>query len=224
MASQNPRELIPERVVIPWRIVPRWIWVSVILFIAFLVLGIYSQRLHETERSFALLEPLTRVIYGMFVIPALERTFDFLIAGIPLLSSVVMLWTAFISPRWSDRMLWGAAMTFTALEVAVNLQYCFHQNAAGALVRTYPKVSAVVGLVGYGSWLLILRENMFSKRIRRVLSALCVLAVLAIVAYPAIYPYGRVIDIVGAVALAGSLFALGIYVADRVGVDLFKSQ
>jgi hypothetical protein len=217
--TSSEAELIPDRVELPLRIVPKWIWFSAILFVAFLALGVYSQRVHEAPRSFALLSPLTRGLYGMLVFRALIPTFDFVIAGIPLLSAVVMLWIAFASPRWSDRTLWGAAMTFTAFVLALNLQYCFHP-IAGEVVRTYPDIAAVVGLVAYGSWLLILRESTLSTAIRRLLSAVCVLAVLAVVGYPLIDPYTRTIDIVGAIALAGALFALGIFVAGRVGVNL----
>ena len=46
------------------------------------------------------------------------------------------------------------------------------------------------------------------------------LALLAIVAYPIVDPYTRMIDIVGAVVLAGALFALGLFIADRVGVNM----
>jgi hypothetical protein len=77
-----------------------------------------------------------------------------------------------------------------------------------------------MGLIAYGSWLLILRESTLSAWPKRVLSALCVLALLAIVAYPAITAYSRAIDIAGAVLFAGFLFTLGIVVARRVGVDL----
>lgn len=224
--TERPSEevLIPDRVEIPWRFVPRWIWVSAILFLAFLALGFYSQWIHEVPRRFALLSPLSRGLYGVLVARSLMATFDFLIAGVPTISAVVMLWIAFVSPRWSDRMLWGAAMTFTALVLVANLQYFFHHTIAGEVVRTYPHASAVVGLVAYGSWLLILRESTLSARIRGLLTAACALALLAIVAYPVIDPYTRWVDVVGAGVLAGALFALGLFVADRVGVNMLGSS
>jgi hypothetical protein len=213
-------ELIPGRVEIPWQIVPRWIWASAILFIAFFALGVYSQAIHEAPRNFALLSPLAQSLYGTLVLRALRATLDLLIAGVPVLGAVVMVWIAFLSPRWSDRTLWGAAMTFTAFELAVNLQYCFSHQVAGEVVRTYPNIYAVVGLVGYGSWLLVLRGSALPAGMRRLLSAICVFALLAIVVYPLIDPYARVVDIAGAVLLAGALFALGIYAAGRVGVNM----
>lgn len=199
---------------------PNWVWVSAILFVAFLVLGVYSQGVHEKPRGFALLWRFERGVYGMLAVRALEATFDFLISGVPIFSAVVMLWIAFVSPRWSDRTLWGAAMTFTTAALGTNLQYCFHHTVAGEVVRTYPNAFAAVGLVAYGSWLLILRESTLSAGVRRLLSACCVVALLAILAYPVIDPYIRTIDLAGSVALAGSMFALGIFVADRVGVNL----
>jgi len=140
--------------------------------------------------------------------------------SIPVLSALVMLWISFLSPRWSDRMLWSAAMIFTAYELAADATYIFPYNAGAEVHHIYPSISAVVGLVAYGSWLLIIPVSTLSTWVKRALSAVCVLALLVIVAYPAIDAYTRTVDTIGAVLFAGALFTLGMFVANRVGVNL----
>jgi hypothetical protein len=132
-----------------------------------------------------------------------------------------MLWIAFLSPRWSDRMLWSAAMIFTAFELAADVSYLFPHRSGGEVFRTYPRVSAVVGLIAYGSWLLIIPESRVNAWVKRALSAVCVLAIATIVVYPLIDAYTRIVDIIGSVLFAGALFTLGVFVARRVGVNLF---
>ncbi len=212
-------ELIPDRNEIPWRAVPPLLWVSVVLLVAFAALGVYSQSVHETARHFALLSRWER---GTFSFAGLIGSAFQLISGaVPGLSALVMLWIAFLNPRWSDRMLWSAAMIFTAFELAADVSYLFPHNSGGEVFRTYPRVSAVVGLIAYGSWLLIIPESSVKAWMKRALSAVCVLAMLTIVAYPLIDAYTLIVDTIGSALFAGALFTLGVFVARRVGVNLF---
>ena len=212
--------LIPNRREIPWRIVPPAIWVSIAFLLAFAALGVYSQSVHEPARRFALLArweaPTLSYARATFV----EAVFTTLTYWVPALSALVMLWIAFLSPRWSDRTLWSAAMIFTAYELAADGAHFFVRRSPDGMIHTYPNVSAVVGLIAYGGWLLVLRESTLPAWLKRLLSGLCLLAVLAILAYPAINAYTRVVDLAGSILFAGALFALGIFVARRVGVDL----
>jgi hypothetical protein len=50
-----------------------------------------------------------------------------------------------------------------------------------------------------------------------------VLVMLAIVAYPLIDSYTRTVDTIGSILFAGVVFTLGVFVAGRVGVNLFGS-
>jgi hypothetical protein len=213
-------ELIPDRSEIPWRIVPSLLWVSVALLLGFAALGVRSAAIREEPRRFALLARWETGILIYVKTRAITAIFNGITIDIPILSGVVMLWISFLNPRWSDRTLWSAAMIFTAYEVAAEGSWLFPRVAPDGMLYTYPNVGAVVGLVAYGSWLLILRESTLSGWLKRVLSGLCALAVLAILAYPAINAYTRMVDLAGSLLLAGALFALGIFVARRVGVDL----
>ncbi len=121
-------------------------------------------------------------------------------------------------------MLWSAAMIFTADELATDAMYIFAHRAAGEVLYSYPSVSAVVGLVAYGSWLLIIPVSTLPAWAKRVLIAICALAILAIVAYPALDAYTRTVDTIGAILFAGALFTLGIFVARRVGVNLLPRR
>ncbi|MGA7201618.1 MAG: hypothetical protein WBX26_07300 [Candidatus Cybelea sp.] len=134
-----------------------------------------------------------------------------------------MVWIAFVSPRWSDRALWGAAMTLTAFVLAANLQACF-PPMADIFGRTYPDISATTGLVAYGSWLVILRESSLSAVARVLLTTFSLFALLVTVAFPLIDPDVRVVDIVGPLLLAGGIFTFGIFVADRVGVNVLSRR
>ncbi len=113
-------------------------------------------------------------------------------------------------------------MIFTAGELALDTTYLFPHSAGGEVYRSYPRVSAVVGLIAYGSWLLIIPVSALPTWTKRLLSAVCVLALIAIVAYPAIDAYTRAIDTLGSILFAGALFSLGIFVAGRVGVNLLR--
>ena len=217
-------ELIPDRTEIPWHIVPWPVWVSIAFLLTFTALGVYSQSVHEPVRRFALLArwetPVPSYAKAMFV----GAAFTTLMYALPALSALVMLWISFLNPRWSDRMLWSAAMIFTAYELAADGAHFFPRGSPDGVIYTYPNVAAAVGLIAYGSWLLVLRDSAPSGWLRRVLGALCVLAILAIVAYPAINAYTRAIDLARSVLFAGALFTLGILVARRVGVDLLADN
>lgn len=221
---EEPAEvLIPDRSEIPLGMVPRLLWVSVVLLIAFAALGIYSQSIHETTRGFALFSRWEGSIYRGYAVRMLAGSgFQTIMGSVPILSALVMLWISFLSPRWSDRTLWSAAMIFTAYELALDATYLFPHNAGGEVYRSYPRVSAVVGLIAYGSWLLIIPVSTLPTWMKRLLSAVCVLALIAIVAYPAIDAYTRAIDTLGSILFACALFSLGIFVAGRVGVDLLR--
>jgi hypothetical protein len=217
--------LVPDRNEIPLRIVPRLLWVSVVLLIAFAALGIYSQSIHETTRGFALLSRWEGSTYRGYAVRMLAWSgFQAIMGYVPVLSGLVMLWISFLSPRWSDRMLWSAAMIFTAYELAPDVTYLFPHNAGGEVYRSYPSVSAVIGLIAYGSWLLIIPVSTLPTWMKRLLSAVCVLALVAIVAHPAIDAYTRAVDTLGSILFAGALFALGVFVAGRVGVNLLDKR
>ena len=113
-------------------------------------------------------------------------------------------------------------MIFTAYELALDATYLFPHNGGGEVYRSYPRVSAVVGLIAYGSWLLIIPVSTLPTWMKRPLSAVCVLALMTIVAYPAIDAYTRAVDTLGSILFAGGLFALGVFVAGRVGVNLLR--
>ncbi|MFY9631393.1 MAG: hypothetical protein WAJ94_07255 [Candidatus Cybelea sp.] len=212
--------LIPNRREIPWRIVPPAIWVSIAFLVAFAALGVSSQSVHEPARRFALLARWETPIPSYARATSVDAAFTTLTYWVPALSGLVMLWIAFLSPRRSDRTLWSAAMIFTAYELAADGAHFFARRSPDGMIHTYPNVAAVVGLIAYGGWLLILRESTLPVWLKRLLSGLCLLAVLVILAYPAINAYTRTVDLAGSVLFAGSLFALGIFVARRVGVDL----
>lgn len=215
-------QLIPDRTEVPLRIVPPLLWVSVALVFVFVALGVYSESLHEPARRFALLSGSEASLRGYAIMMVARATFQLVMGWVPVLTGIVMLWVSFLSPRWSDRTLWSAAMIFTAYELSADATYLFSHKVAGEVVRTYPQESAVVGLIAYGSWLLIIPETSLPAWLKRALTALCALAVLAIVFYPAIDAYIRVVDTIGSVLFAGALFTLGIAVANRVGVSLLR--
>jgi hypothetical protein len=84
-------------------------------------------------------------------------------------------------------------------------------------------VPVVVGLIGYGTFMLVLQKSTLGASITLCLRAICVLALATVLAYPLIEPGGRVVDYFGAILLAGSVFALGVFIAERVGVDVFAA-
>ena len=133
-----------------------------------------------------------------------------------------MIWIAFASPRWSDRLLWGTAMIFTAIELGTDAIFFFSRAGTSGTLHTYPNPYAVTGFVAYGSWLLIIDRSALRPGVRVTLGMLCILALLFIVSYPLLSPYVRPIDMLGSGLLSAALFSLGIFVADRVGVTLFR--
>lgn len=217
-------KLIPDRTEVPLRMVPLLLWVSIAFWCAFIALGFYSQSVHETMRPYALLATFEQRLLGGYLARLVGEAFQSVMGSTPVLSGLVMLWIAFLSPRWSDRMLWSAAMIFTSYELALDATYLFPHKEMGEVLHPFPRVSAVVGLVAYGGWLLILPASMLPIWLKRTLMAVSALAVLTIVAYPLIDAYTRTIDTLGAIAFALALFSLGLFVAGRVGVNLLSSK
>jgi hypothetical protein len=150
----------------------------------------------------------------------LEGLFVLVEAFVPLLSGLIMRWVAFLSPRWSDLTLWSAAMIFTSYGLALNVAFLFPHTIAGEVVQSYPRVAAVVGLIAYASWLLVIRESALPIWAKRALQALCVIAIFTVLLYPMIDEYTRAIDNIGGIVFAAALFIIGIAVANRVGVNV----
>jgi hypothetical protein len=221
MGHLGADELIPNRNEIRWGAVPPLLWASAALLIAFAALGVYSQSVHEMTRRFALLSRWESGMLSYAYAGLVGGSFQVIMGTVPAISALVMLWISFVNPRCSDRMLWSSAMIFTAYELAADATYLFPHNTGGEVYRSYPRVAAVVGLIAYGSWLLIIPESTMPTWMKRVLGAICVLAILVILAYPLIDAYTRTVDTVGAVLFAGALSTLGVFVAGRVGVNLF---
>lgn len=116
-------QLIPDRTEVPLRIVPPLLWVAVALLFAFVALGVYSESVHEPVRRFALMSRWEASSRGYAIMMVARATFQLVMGWVPVLTGIVMLWISFLSPRWSDRMLWSAAMIFTAYELAADATY-----------------------------------------------------------------------------------------------------
>lgn len=219
-APAETEELIPGpgRIPLP-RAVPWW-FIGGVLLVAFVALGIYGRDVHEDPRQFALLagnHPHLN-IHGQYT---LLRAYSFFIALVPLIVAVAMLWAAFVNPRRVDDLVWSAALTLTSCLAGLAALQLFFERRGYDLEHTYPTLPVVVGLVGYGTFVCALQKSSFPPVVVLLLRSLCVLALAAVLAFPLLVPGGRIIDYLGAILLAGALFALGVFVAERAGVDLF---
>lgn len=113
-------------------------------------------------------------------------------------------------------------MIFTASELGADASQIFARVGTGE--HTYPSPYAITGLVAYSSWLLIVARGAMPPWKKRALGGICILALLFIASYPLINPYVDSIDIAGSVLFAASCLAFGIFVATRVGVNLFQHE
>lgn len=113
-------------------------------------------------------------------------------------------------------------MILSATAIGANVMYAFPRMSAGQVTHSYPNSFALVGIIAYAGWLLIVHRSALSGGTRGVLGLLCVLALALPIAYPLINLYVRPIDVLGSYLLAASCLALGVYVAQRAGVELFE--
>lgn len=113
-------------------------------------------------------------------------------------------------------------MIFTGVELGLDANQIFTRAWGGAIVHTYPSPFAVTGFLAYGSWLLIVDRSATTPWKKRILGTLCILALLSVASYPLINPYVNPIDIAGSLLFAAACFAFGVFVATRVGVNLFR--
>jgi len=194
-----------------------WLLAGIALLVAFVALGLYSQTIHESliPRLYDSASTIRRSMYGKYI-------FVGIMGLIPGLSGLVMIWIAFLSPRWSDRFLWSAAMIFTGVELGLDANQVFTRAGWAGTTHTYPSPYAVTGLLAYSSWLLIIDRSAMQLWKKRVLGTLCILALLGVLTYPLINSWVNPIDIAGSVLFAASCFCFGVFVATRIGVNLFQ--
>lgn len=209
-------QLIPDpgRVPVPTLLRSRWFLAGTVLFAAFIAVGFYSQTIHDKLT----LDDASAIARGIYSGEIFIGVAEF----VPALGALVMIWVAFASPRWSDRLLWSTAMILTAVELSAIAGYVFTRSGLSGTMRTYPNELAVTGLVAYGSWLLIIDRGALRPWAKATLGLLCILALLYIASCPLINPYLRLVDMLGSGAFSGALFFFGIFVAERVGVSLFQ--
>lgn len=193
-----------------------WLLAGIVLLVAFVALGFYSQSIHDALNLKLLFSSASTIEREL-----IARSIFGTVAVLPELIGLVMLWVAFLSPRWSDKYLWSAAMIFTGLELSADAHGIFARTGWSGVQHTYPSPYAVTGLIAYGTWLLILAGSAIPLWRKRVFGTLCIIALLFIVSYPLIDPYVSPIDIAGSVLFAAACFAFGVFVAARVGVNLF---
>src|SRR5580704_2502700 len=172
-------ELIPARGRIPWRPVPASLAAAGILFVLFIAVGVYSERLYETIDLFGLLKTPASTFQRNLIFALTYRSLVFFI---PWLGALATLWIAFASPRWSDRYLWSAAMIFTAMELAADAQQLFSRHGPSGTEHLYPNALTVTGLIAYGSWLLIAAREPLPIPAKRMLGSLCTVVLLYVVA------------------------------------------
>ncbi len=199
---------------------PPWLAATGVLFVLFVVVGVYSERLYDALDLKLLLGHISlstfeRHFYGALAL----RTVLFFI---PWIGALATIWVAFASPRWSDRALWSAAMIFTTAELSPFAQLLFSRHGPTGLEHLYPNPSVVTGLIAYGSWLMIVARGALSPLAKRILGAVCVLVLLFSIAFPPIYGYIRLVDVIGSILFAAACFSAGIFVAQLCGVDLFR--
>lgn len=211
--SDSEEDFIPASPEIPRGALSPWLIAALLLIAAFVALGFWSQHLQDGP-----LEAST-IMRGAYASVA----FNWVFALIPQFSALVMIWLAFARPGWSDRFLWSAAMILTANELASLAALLFPSaSSTNATLHLYPLPHAVLGIVAYSSWLLIVDRSAMESTKKQILGLLCIIALLIIAAFPLINPYMRFIDIAGSFLFAGVCLALGKLFADKVGVDLLR--
>jgi hypothetical protein len=211
-------ELIPARTRIPWRPVPPWAAAAAILFVLFVLVGLYSERFYDVLDFRMPYWKIVRNVYSAGLGGAL-------LDGVPLAGALVMIWAAFARPQWSDKSLWSAAMILTTLQLTSVVKLLFWRHEPeGWGQHPYPNLLATTGIVAYASWFMIAATGTLRPLPKRIIEVLCVLAVIFCLSLPLLNSYIPPVDIVGSAIFAAACFCAGVFVAQLCGVDLFKRE
>lgn len=209
-------ELIPARTRILWRPVSPFLAAAAILFVLFIIVGVYSERVNDVLDVQMSYSEIARDVYSAGVA-------SFLLFVVPSLGALVMIWAAFARPQWSDKSLWSAAMILTTTQLAMGAQLLFWRHEpTGWGNHRYPNSLGVIGIVAYSSWFMTASSAQLRLLPKRIVKTLCVLGVLLCLSLPVASTYVTPIDIVGSAIFAAACFCAGIFVAQVCGVDLFS--
>lgn len=206
-------ELIPQSNLPKFAMKP-WILAFSGFTLAFAGLGIASQRLGEG--AFDAHAMMLSVYAALF--------FNVVFAVVPVLGALALIWAAFASPGWSDRLLWTAAMILTTNELAPLASLAFRRSTSFGALHSYPIPHAAVGIVAYCGCLLVVDRSALPAGRKQILGLSCLAAILLVVVFPAVDPYIRFVDVAGSFLFAGAMLALGVIVADAVVVNLFRRE
>src|SRR6185312_11238715 len=197
--------LVPER---PALSMPaRWAVFGTALLIAFVLLGLVDRALPGLPVR-PLAEPAR--IWALMIIAQITHL-------VPYVGAIVMVWLALARPQWSDRFLWSAALILTSAELAPFAAMPFHHPGGSAelIVPPYPNPATVTGLIGFGTWLLIVDRGNLSPNPKRALGILMILGLLTALVGAVFAGYGRLIDAGGALLFAGACWCYGVFLAER---------
>jgi hypothetical protein len=198
----------------------RGLVLGIALIVAAIVLGFALRRflpspvLSGSDRGVLPDDYIPRVIvYGLYLLVT-----DIL----PSLIALIMLWMAFVRGDVRDRYLWNAAMVYSSLTAAGLLDYLV-RLPAHRFLPTYSgefvNPAVVCGAIAYGALHFALARG-GSLPVR---GAVAVVALIVLFALPIATGILSWATMLCSFVTAGGIWAIGVWIADRAGFDVYGS-
>jgi hypothetical protein len=199
----------------------RGLVLGIALIFAAIVLGFALRRflpspvLSGSDRGVLPDDYMPRVIvYGLYLLVT-----DVL----PSLIALMMLWVAFVRRDVRDRYLWSAVMIYSSLIAAGLLGYLV-RLPAHRFLPTYSgefvNPAVVCGAIAYGA----LHFALSRGESRPDRGAIAAVALVVLFALPIAIGFLSWATVLCSFLTAGGIWAIGVWIADRVGFDVYASD
>jgi hypothetical protein len=159
-----------------------------------------------------------------FLVSTLVYMVDILVADVvPLLIGLIMLWVAFVRVDARDRYLWSAVMIVSSDNVASILNMILSGPAlrfVGHAPSQFINAPMVTGLIAYGA----LHFALAREERKPTLASIAVVALAVLVLLPLAIGWVSWASTICSLLLAMGLWAIGVWIAQRVGFDVYASD
>lgn len=144
---------------------------------------------------------------------------------LPLVLVMCFVWTALIRRSGRERLLLVVGVYLSGLELRPLIADALHTGGhlVGSAYR-YPNITAFYATIVYGGLVFAIDRSAIPVGPRRVFGITAFCGMIAGWTFPIWAGYARVPDILGSIAFAATLFALGIALAQFAKVDLVDRE